>query len=67
MESGSPHARYAIVTPSCGDWEIEMVALRYPWHEAAAVARANGRPDRALWIGQGRVDPSNVDPPARRA
>jgi hypothetical protein len=55
MEAGSPHARYAVVTPSCGDWSVEMVALRYPWSEAAAVARANGRDDRARWIETGRA------------
>lgn len=57
MEAGSPHARYAVVTPSCGDWQVELVAVRYPWDEAAAVARANGRGDRAHWIAHGRVDP----------
>ena len=55
MEAGSPHARYAIVTPSCGDWDIELVALRYPWIEAGAAARANGRHDRARWIESGRA------------
>jgi len=63
MESGSPHARYAIVTPSCGDWNIELVALRYPWSDAAAVARRDGRDDRARWIETGRASLGGAECP----
>jgi predicted phosphodiesterase len=55
MESGSPHARYAILTRQPAGWAVEHIALPYPWREAAAVARRNGRPDRASWIETGRV------------
>ncbi len=55
MEAGSPHARYAILARQAGGWAVEHIALPYPWHEAAATARRNGRPDRASWIETGRA------------
>jgi putative phosphoesterase len=55
MEAGSPHARYAVLTPQSGGWAVEHVALPYPWDQAADVARRNGRPDRARWIETGRA------------
>jgi predicted phosphodiesterase len=55
MEAGSPHARYAILARQPGGWSVEHIALPYPWREAAAVARRNGRADRARWIETGRV------------
>jgi predicted phosphodiesterase len=54
MESGSPHARYAILARDQSDAtaagersprRAEVVAVPYPWEKAAAVARAHGRPD----------------------
>jgi len=45
IEAGTPHARYAIVDDASGRWEVGFRAIEYPWDEAAAVARANGRPD----------------------
>ena len=55
MEAGSPHARYAILTPGAADWQVEHVALAYAWHMPAAVARQRERPDRARWIETGRA------------
>ena len=55
MEAGSPHARYAVLTPQPGGWAIEHIAVPYPWHAAAATARRNGRADRATWIETGRA------------
>jgi predicted phosphodiesterase len=55
MEAGSPHARYAVLTHQPAGWAVEQVALPYAWSEAAAVARRNGRPDRASWIETGRA------------
>jgi diadenosine tetraphosphatase ApaH/serine/threonine PP2A family protein phosphatase len=55
MESGSPHARYAILTRQPRGWMVEQVAVPYAWNEAAAVARRNGRDDRARWIETGRA------------
>lgn len=55
MEAGSPHARYALLVRSAAGWRVELVALPYAWNEAAAEARRNGRPDRALRIATGRA------------
>ena len=55
MESGSPHARYALLAREPGGWQIEQVLVPYPWKEAAARARRNGRPDWAEWIETGRA------------
>lgn len=55
MESGSPHARWALVERRRGRWRVEHVAVTYPWAEAAAEARRRGRPDRAAWIETGRA------------
>lgn len=55
MESGSPHARYAILGKTERGWQVDLIAVAYDWHAAAAVARQNGRADRASWIETGRV------------
>lgn len=54
VESGSPHARYAIVSQVADGWSAELIAVDYNWEQAARVAEANGRPDwaRALRTGQ---------------
>ncbi|MDX3900992.1 MAG: metallophosphoesterase family protein [Sphingobium sp.] len=53
METGSPHARYAIATRAQGRWSVEQVAVDYDWESAARRAEANQRPDwaRALRTG----------------
>jgi diadenosine tetraphosphatase ApaH/serine/threonine PP2A family protein phosphatase len=55
MESGSPHARYALLTREPVGWQVEQVMVPYPWKEAAARACRNGRPDWAEWIETGRA------------
>jgi putative phosphoesterase len=55
MEAGSPHARYALLTRGPQGWTIEQRMVPYPWKEAAARARQNGRPDWAAWIETGRA------------
>jgi predicted phosphodiesterase len=55
MEAGSPHARYAVLTHWPQGWMVEQVAVPYAWDAAAAVARRNGRADRARWIETGRA------------
>jgi predicted phosphodiesterase len=55
MESGSPHARYALLTRDSGNWRVEHVAVPYDWKTAAEAARRNGRPDWAAWIETGRA------------
>jgi predicted phosphodiesterase len=55
MESGSPHARYAIVAKSPDGWSANLISVPYDWHIAANCARRNGRLDRARWIETGRA------------
>jgi putative phosphoesterase len=55
MEAGSPHARYAVLSRQPEGWAVEQIAVPYAWGEAAAVARRNGREDRARWIESGRA------------
>ena len=45
MESGSPHARYALLTRSANMWQVELIAVLYDHMHAAAQARKNQRPD----------------------
>lgn len=47
VESGSPHARYAILSKreEDGPWGVEFVLVEYDWNAAADKARAEGRPD----------------------
>jgi putative phosphoesterase len=53
METGSPHARYAIVEKRNGKWTAELFAVLYDWEKAATAAEKRERPDwaRALRTG----------------
>ena len=55
MESGSPHARYAILEEGAAGWTVEHVAVPYDWEAAAGAARRNGRPDWVDWLRTGRA------------
>ena len=58
METGTPHARYSIVSRDEAGWRVEEVALRYDWETAARVAAENGRPYWAEWLRTGRGRPA---------
>ncbi len=60
MQTGSPHARYAVLARESGatGWQVEHVAVPYDWNKAAEVARRNGRADWAGWIASGRAQVS---------
>ena len=55
METGSPHARYAIVSKTAAGWTVEQVAVPYAWHKAATRARHLGQPDWAASLETGRA------------
>lgn len=57
MESGSPHARYALLSCDSADggWQVEHIAVPYDWERAAHVAASHGRADWAQWIRSGRA------------
>jgi predicted phosphodiesterase len=60
VETGSPHARWALVESTAGaGWRVEFRATPYDWESAAARAEQQGRPDwaDALRTGfVGRID-----------
>lgn len=51
-ESGSPHARYAILTRGSG-WRVEFRRVAYDWETAALRAEANDRADWARSLRTG--------------
>ncbi|ADU71451.1 metallophosphoesterase [Pantoea sp. At-9b] len=55
MESGSPHARYAIVQKNNNKWRVEFRKVSYNWDEAARVAMAHHRPDWVNALKTGRM------------
>ena len=61
MESGSPHARYAVLERDCGDWRVEMVAVTYDCQQAAEQARKNGREDWVVGLLTGFMDPGEIE------
>ncbi len=55
METGSPHARYAIVSEEAGTYMVSHLVIPYDWQRAAQTAREHGRDDWAQWLEQGRA------------
>ena len=55
IETGSPHARYAILTKEGSSWQPELIEVEYDWEEAAKTAQANDRPDWAHALRTGRM------------
>ena len=53
MESGSHHARYALMEYRAGRWRIETIAVPYDYQRAAEQAIKNDRPDWAVGIQTG--------------
>ena len=53
METGSPHARYAIIEKAAGKWVVELIAIAYHYQEAAKQAHRNGRSDWELGLRTG--------------
>lgn len=70
METGSHHARYAILEYKKENWIPEMIAVSYDHQNAAEQARKNGRPDWEFGIRtgfmnghEGRILAGNLDSP----
>jgi putative phosphoesterase len=55
MQTGSPHARYAVIETTAVGYAVELVSVTYDWEAAAARAQANGRPEWAKALRTGRV------------
>jgi putative phosphoesterase len=54
-ETGTPHARYALLTHDRGSWSTDLVAIGYDWDSASARAAASGRPEWARALATGYV------------
>jgi predicted phosphodiesterase len=52
-ESGSPYARYAVLSIDEQNVSADMIALTYDWRTASARAEQNGRPDWAYGLRTG--------------
>jgi predicted phosphodiesterase len=55
METGTPHARYSIISRSGDKWRVEDIPIPYQWELAAKMAMQNDRPDWAKWLKTGRA------------
>lgn len=53
METGSPHARYAVIEEFAGAWRVSLRAIAYDWERAARMAAENGREDWSGPVGTG--------------
>lgn len=58
MESGIPHACYAVLDDGSGTWAGELIAVSYDWNAAGDAAEQHGRPDIAHAIRTGFVGES---------
>ncbi|MEQ6291540.1 metallophosphoesterase family protein [Vogesella sp. GCM10023246] len=61
VQTGAPHASYAIAERVAGGWQLQLLRIAYDWHAAAAQAARNGRPDWAAWLQSGMVTATTVD------
>ena len=55
METGSPHARYAILEQDTAGWRVDLLQVPYDYEAAAACALRNGREDWAFRLRTGRA------------
>jgi diadenosine tetraphosphatase ApaH/serine/threonine PP2A family protein phosphatase len=57
VETGSPHARYAILEAAGDAWQVQAIALPYDHRKAAEQARRNDRPDWEIALSSGFMHP----------
>lgn len=55
VETGSPHARWALLERGAAGWQATLCATAYEWEAAAQQAETNGRGDWADALRTGRV------------
>lgn len=60
MQTGTPHARYCVMTRRENGWLISDRAVPYDWGSAVDAANSNGRPDWAHWLSTGQADRKTV-------
>ena len=57
VETGAPHARYALLERGAAGWHATLRAVAYDWESAAQRAEREGRPDWAHTLRTGFVGP----------
>ncbi len=55
MQTGTPHARYSVITRGEKGWHISDRAVPYDWQAAVDAALGNERPDWAEWLSTGQA------------
>ncbi|MET1412052.1 metallophosphoesterase family protein [Roseibium sp. HPY-6] len=55
METGSPHARYALLEQTADGWLVDHIAVPYDWETAAEFAAQRGHALRATALRTGRM------------
>jgi putative phosphoesterase len=60
METGTPHARYAVLERDYDLWKVRDIHVAYDWETASKTAATNGRPDWAHWLRTGRTKKSTI-------
>jgi predicted phosphodiesterase len=58
METGSPHARYALLERSAHGWTVAHIAVAYDWESSARLAEQHDRPEWAHALRHGRMPAS---------
>jgi predicted phosphodiesterase len=58
IESGSPHARYALMERTAQGWQVQLRSVAYDFKPMAQLAERRGRPDWALPLRTGRMSAS---------
>ena len=55
IETGSPHARYAITEQTAAGWRIDLRSVPYDFEPMAKLAEQRNRPDWAIALRTGRM------------
>lgn len=61
VQTGSPHASYAIVERMATGWQLQLLRIVYDWSLAVQQAQRNGRADWADWLQSGMVANAGTD------
>ena len=55
IETGSPHARYAIAEQTATGWQVDLCCVTYHFESMAKLAESRQRPDWAIALRTGRM------------
>ncbi len=55
IETGSPHARFAVATQTSRGWQIDLRCVMYDFESMAQLAESRQRPDWAIALRTGRM------------